>query len=844
MFEQQDQLSAFIQSHGYKINEPIEFDGTWHEVKCSQTATKLRYIAIKNNKGNYRFTFGAFSWGDRFETWHSHKDVQLKTPEEKHQAKQEKLSKENSLSKTAELIFGEECREEVTGATYLSRKWPLGTLPLPTFRHNWKKDINHSFMLMVPMHDIGGKIWNVQSIQADGSKRNLGGKKAGLFLDVFAKPEIDLHTVYICEGLATAMTVSVAMSGWAICAFGIDNIPNILEIFKKREDKVRVIVVVDNDWEKTENAGELMWEKINKKYQGVSVAMPSITLLTSGSDYNDVLMLGGFDTPEEALSEIKKDIEKQIGPEPLNEKEIDEILTEATEKLEKPDYTGEIPLHDPMHTPKIQTKHDKNGIFVGDIASFDSGFHVTVYKGQTPIKVPDYSGLRLYFERIHNYRILGESKECMVWNGTHYEYMQDVYIESFAQKHLFPTAKNNMVSEFVKLVLRTNVTPISFFTQKTQRKMNFKNGYYDIDTQKLEPANKEIGFRYVLPYNFDPNATAPQFEAFMKRITVGDAPLANLILEYCGYAISGDSCWAQKCMILTGEGSNGKSTFVNTIRAVFGELNTAAVSANKFSDGNALALMDGKLINIAEESPKKAFNDSDVFKNLVTGGIVAAKKLYKNLYEVRMTTKLLMLCNNIPSSYDSSHGFYRRLIIVPFNATFTDTDKDFDPFIEQKLLTELPGIANLVLRAYVALKARGRFDIPDSSKNALNQYKLEGDPVALWKETALEVHPLGNGHDKDFVTNPTMYKLYSEYCQTNGYKSTNPNNFGKQLKRLIPDYEIRQFFHTTTDSKDRALRAVTRPNGKHYARLGNSDSLVPKNSLVPENRLESHDGTF
>jgi len=825
MFEYKVQLLEFLSKEGFTIQEEILFDGVWREVRSSNNDTKLRYIGIKNTKENYRFTFGAFSWGDTFKTWYSHAGKELLTPEEKAEKKLEKKAKDDLLAKTAEIIFGEGC-EEATGTTYLSRKWPLDALPLPDFKHSWKKDTNHSFMLMVPMTDYTGKTWNVQSIQADGTKRNLSGKKIGLYLNVWGCPRLDPYLdVYICEGLSTAMTVAAAMKSRVISAFGIDNIPNIIEEFKKNKFIGNLIVVVDNDHEKKENAGELMKVKLQKKYKGVTVVIPSMDLLAKGmTDYNDVLM--AQENPVDTLEIIREDISKQISahtpsdePTPLSEKEVDVILEEVA-------------------TPKIRTKHDKNDIFVGDISSFDTGFHTEVLKGNSVIRLPDYSGLRLYFERTYNYKILGESKECFIWSGTHYEYFADVYIESFAQKNFFPMAKNNMVSEFLKLILRTNVTPISFFNNRSQRKINFKNGYYNIETQSLEAPSKEIGFRYVVPFDYDPHATSPQFDAFMGRVTSNDKDLEKLLLEYCGYAISGDAPWAQKCMILTGDGANGKSTFVNVIRAAFGSENTSSVSATKFSDGNALSLMDGKLMNVAEETPRKAFNDSDVFKNLVTGGIVAAKKLYKNLYEVRMTTKLMMLCNEIPSSFDSTHGFYRRLLIVPFKATFTDKDPGFDPHIEEKLMKELPGIANKILSAYVELRARGKFMIPDSSKYALDKYRLEGDPVALWSDEALEFHPVGNGHDRDIVTNPQMYESYASYCQKNGFRSMNNVHFGRQLGRIVPDFEKRKTFYTNSERRERALRAVTRANGTHFIRLGQDGVTVPGKVTVQAENLD------
>ncbi len=786
-----EDLSQFILSKGHQFNlADLEFDGRFHNTKCELTSNNLWYIAEKDTEERVRLTFGCFK--DQTKFHYSDKGVKL-TKEERSKKKKEREIKWQNACRIAEAKLSEaEAGLSLTFEEphYLKRKG------LEAFAKDFKylRDHTGSLMLCAPMYDATGKLWNVQFIQVGGSKSAISGARGqGVFLPI--GDETTTRT-YICEGLSTALSVHAATNERVLCAFGLTNIENVLQELKRAKLSRDFVVIVDNDHGKLNskglpfNAGVEVGEKLKHKFSGIKVITPQC-VINGESDYNDIhLRLG--------LEAVKTDILTQVPEVPTPEP------SETSDTLPPP-------------TEQIRTGHDYNGIYVGDIQTFDTGFHATVYRGETPVKVPCYTDLRTYFDRIHGYKIFGESKICMRWTGSHYEPMGDVFIEEFAQKHFFPTAKNNVISEFKGLVLRTNVTHTSFFTDRAQRKINFKNGYLDIDKNEFLPHSKDIGFRYTLPYDYDALALCPEFDAFMKRVTLDDKELEEMILEYFGYALSGDKTWAQKMLILLGDGANGKSTLVNTMRLVFGEKNTSAISVRQFSDPNSLALMEGKLINLSEETPKKAFMESDVLKNLVTGGIISIKKLYKDRVEVRMNTKLMLLCNELPPTWDSSSGFYRRLLIAPFNATFTEDMPGFDPFIEEKLGKELTGICNRVLAAYLKLKERRRFFVAQVAKDALEQYKNESDQVLDWKLERITVHPLGNGHDKYWAPISTLYENFAEYCQKSGMRAMPKTTFGKQLRRIIPDYPLRYGFFGPKTDRARGVKGLTRMNGTEFA---------------------------
>ncbi len=438
-----------------------------------------------------------------------------------------------------------------------------------------------------------------------------------------------------------------------------------------------------------------------------------------------------------------------------------------------------------------------------------TGFH-KVYvnqKGTLTTGKPAFDDLRKYFERSNTYRTMGESGICYVWTGTHYKSLGDPYLETFAQTHFNPPAITQSTKEFKNLICRTHLTPPDWFTSTTEKKINFKNGTLDLRTGDLGPHSQENGFRYVLPYDYDEGATCPTFDRFLDQVTSGDKDLASLLLEFAGYAFSGDYPWAQKLLVLTGRGANGKSTFLDVVKALAGRSNYSSLSWKAINNPVTLQLMEGKLFNVTEEAPKHAMNDSTLFKNLVTGGDINIKTLYKQPYEITNKTKLVFACNELPASNDTTKGYFRRYLIVPFNAEFSDEQGNVDQHIKDKLTQELPGIFNRVRKGYDRLNKHKKFTQSRVADNELEEYRMDTDHAARWIKENMHALPL-NGGCKWVVTSEA-YQSYRQEMLNSGESPVTAVGFGKKLGTAIPEYKSRSTFKKLQGKSHRVLLDVT-----------------------------------
>jgi len=410
-----------------------------------------------------------------------------------------------------------------------------------------------------------------------------------------------------------------------------------------------------------------------------------------------------------------------------------------------------------------------------------TGFYNLVNKnGEIIAGKPNYNDLLKYFEQKHSF-ICDDNANVFLWNGRHWESCKDSYIHAFAEEHFDPSPSNTMCNEFLSKVHRTNVRSEDFFGKNIEKKINLQNGVLDFSTgvPHLIPSCKDLGFMYCAEYEYDPHATAHRFKKFMEEITCGRKELEYFIMEYIAYALMDVDCKEQVAMILLGDGANGKSTLIEVIKGLVGRKAYSILNLEQIQNEQQAAQLQGKLFNLSEETPKDSMAESSHFKNLVSGGEISVKTVYKPPYLIRNRAKIIVAANSMPNSKDNSHGFWRRFKIVPFDAIFTKKSQDKN--LKSILLKELSGIINLVVEAHKRYTGQGGFtesvDIEAANKAYRNENTLSDFFTDLLDITY---------KDDDRLTINAVYSEYLKYCERNHVKyPVNKNNFGKDLKTYL-----------------------------------------------------------
>lgn len=442
------------------------------------------------------------------------------------------------------------------------------------------------------------------------------------------------------------------------------------------------------------------------------------------------------------------------------------------------------------------------------IKTRETGFHSLVPDGEGGLKLgpPNYEDLRKYFEQQHPYVVNADAGAVFTYRESHYEMYPELLVKGFAQEN-FQKCDNKKATEFASLVKRTNLKLPKWFADTTEYKMNFKNGVLDVKTGEFtDGPSRDIGFFFTLGFDYDRTATAPVFTRFLDEITCGDNELKRLLLEFGGYALSNDEYWEHKALLLVGDGSNGKNTFVQVLKDLAGT-GYSSVAMKNLSNEQHLARLEGKLFNFSEEASVKAFYDTDAFKTICSGGEINVKTVYQKPYDIVNRAKIIIACNDIPESRDTSFGFFRRFAIAPFNATFTERNRDVH--ISRRLRAERAGILNLLLDAYREMKERGHLVAPKAGAAKLQEYKLANDPFLQWFGD-IQIGPCA---EQVFTKNEDLYNSYASHCQVDGAKPVSRVQFFLRLSKLVPESINRRQIRKVGGKTERVWLGVSMENG-------------------------------
>lgn len=312
--------------------------------------------------------------------------------------------------------------------------------------------------------------------------------------------------------------------------------------------------------------------------------------------------------------------------------------------------------------------------------------------------------------------------------------------------------------------------------------INLKNGTFEITPSghRVRPYDSADFLTYQLPFEFDPNAKAPTFEAYLNRV-LPDIEKQRVLAEYLGYVFvkhGSGNLKEEKALILYGTGANGKSVFFEVVNSLLGLDNVSSYSLQSLTNetGYFRAKLANKLLNYASEINGKL--EVDVFKQLVSGEPVEARLPYGQPFILRQYAKLIFNCNELPTDVEHTNAFFRRFLIIPFDVTIPEAEQD--KTLHSRIIeNELSGVFNWVLDGLNRLLEQQRFSRCEAAEKAVEQYKTESDSVKMFlQELGYEKHPT------NWKPYAELYTEYRSYCMESGTYPVKKLNFGKRLAAM------------------------------------------------------------
>jgi P4 family phage/plasmid primase-like protien len=329
--------------------------------------------------------------------------------------------------------------------------------------------------------------------------------------------------------------------------------------------------------------------------------------------------------------------------------------------------------------------------------------------------------------------------------------------------------------------------------------LNVANGTIDLRTGELLPHRREDLITKVVPIDYRPDAEAPIFNQFVGQILAHNSNLIAFLQRAIGYSLTGDTR-EQVMFILHGNGSNGKSTLINILLSLLGDLamqtpaSTLMVKDNGTIPNDLAALKGARFVAASETDDGKRLSEALV-KRLTGGDRISVRFMRGEYFEYVPTYKIFLSTNNKPVIRGADNGIWRRIRLIPFNIQFHDNipanqhlpqdlRKDLD--LPQKLSGELPGILRWAVEGCLVWQRDG-LGLPDEVREATAEYRSEMDVLALFLADKCVISAAAK------VQSSRLYAIYAQWCDENGeYKLPNKTFKLRMKERGFEPYHGRE----------------------------------------------------
>ena len=576
--------------------------------------------------------------------------------------------------------------------------------------------------LVIPLMNEKQVFQTLQFIDEHGRKTFLpNGRVKGGFFWIGADPDIEIpKVVLICEGFATGATLHECTSHSVAVAFNLGNLKPVLQALLPRFDKqTQIVLCADDDRFKEENRGLKEAKRLAEEF-GIRWVVPSWPEGSAeGTDFNDL----SFQVTQE---ELRRQVESV--------------------------------LEQPAEIPASWWKVSES-----DSVTFSSQFAAEIWAQSHPHCLYQHPDLWQFNGKVWE-RLLPEKAKSEIrqlvsrGKGAEQGMLKATHIEdTFAQS---------------KMILQQH-KPLEF--DSNSKSLVFRNGTLDLDQGKFfedqfDPENYTTILR---DYDYNYDAECPRWKSFLEEVELEKDTIRRL-QEWCGYCLIPDTN-LQKCLMLVGDGKNGKSVFLQTLREVLGSANVSSLELGEMFDRFKVGTLQGKLANICSDVDTNTVIHTS-FKKIVAGEHTVAERKHSDPFEFQPFARILFSANKFTPTRDHSEGFYRRFDIVRFQRHFEDHERD--PELLLKLKEELAGIFNWSLDGLVRLiEQNWNLTHSESMSMEHKRFRIETHPFRGFLEECCE---LGGGT----VEKNQLLNRYKEWCECNSYRPQSTHRVTSDLGAL------------------------------------------------------------
>jgi putative DNA primase/helicase len=314
------------------------------------------------------------------------------------------------------------------------------------------------------------------------------------------------------------------------------------------------------------------------------------------------------------------------------------------------------------------------------------------------------------------------------------------------------------------------------------------NGTVDLTTGELCKARREDMLSRVVPVEYDPQATAPVFEEFLRRIQP-EREMRDFLQRLLGHGLFG-FVREHVFPIFYGDGANGKSVLAQVVQHVVGEYaqtvpRTLVVETRNEQHKTQIARLHRTRMGFVHETERDARLNVEAVKMLTGGDVLTGHFMRKDFFDFVPSHTLYLLSNWKPQVDAAMRAVWRRLLLVPFDVEIPLEEQDLslaDKIVEEESAGVLRRLVEGAAWWWTFSRLHGGSSgllPPQRVIDETREYQLEEDVVGRFVEERCD---LGNGRK---VQAGKLYAAYKTYCKDEGIeKPANHNKFADAVQRV------------------------------------------------------------
>lgn len=309
--------------------------------------------------------------------------------------------------------------------------------------------------------------------------------------------------------------------------------------------------------------------------------------------------------------------------------------------------------------------------------------------------------------------------------------------------------------------------------------ISLQNGTLDLETGRLHKHRREDYLTVCLPFDYEPDAPAPVWEAFLARVQRGRPDMVPYLQRICGYSLTGLT--GEKCLFfLYGVKDTGKSTFVETLQTVLGayarKVSISILMPQRQGDLAVMpyvAELDGRRVVVASETAENKRLNEELVKDLTGQDRMEARRLFHKPFNFKPQFKIWIYGNHRPTIIGTDDSIWGRIHVVPFDERISEEERDGQ--LQTKLAAERAGIFAWMVQGATAWRTEG-LQPPPRVQEATADYRAEQNVLG---------HFLAECCERDAgarVLLSELFAVYMVWARQNNERVLSAREVGKRLR--------------------------------------------------------------